>query len=118
MKTIRYVASVLEGQLYQINTEDGRGITFDCLVTVDVQGTTYVHKTFYASGKGTDSEVGDYVRQSRSEAQAFADKVNARGRIDLAYWELLVDHSDSLEERWAGYAAEEDSARLALGLHS
>ncbi len=102
-----YFASPIEGQLYEVNTEDGIGITFDCGVVVLLAGgETLVHKTFHTSGKGYDDEVGTFVRHSRQHALDFCAKVNARGWIDLAHWEPLPER-DSLEERWAGYARED-----------
>lgn len=111
-KTYSYTASVVEGLLYEIDVEDGVAVTFDCLVEVLLPGNVrMIHKTFYASGRGKDERGCTYLAYSRSEAQRFADRVNARGYIDLRYWEPAPEPTDTLEERLEGYAREEQIER-------
>jgi len=120
MKARSYNAGILESDLYECNTEDGVGITFDCRVVADVnidgKVKTYVHKTFFAAGAGTCREEGSgaeipCVRRSRDAALEFAAKVNARGEIDLTHWEELDESGPSLEERLAASSAEENAER-------
>jgi hypothetical protein len=121
MKRYNYNAQPLEGDLYECPTEDGIGITFDCLVTADVSHggklTTYTHKTFLARGAGTyrdeHGQETPCIKQSRAEAQAFADAVNAVGVIDLDEWEETSGPDSTLEERLAVYAAQEQAERNA-----
>ena len=112
---LNYFASVLEGPLYSINAEDGPATTFDCQVVVDFNGSTFVHRDFFASGKCVDEEGLTHVSGSRVRAQAFADRVNRADRLNLSLWDKVdLGFSDSLEERWDGYAREEAYERAGL----
>lgn len=100
-------AFVIEGALYPVADEDGQGISFDCLVGVRLpDGREFAHRSFYAKGKDRHPDGYEVVCRSRAEAQAFADRVAARGVVDLRYWEVLPE-GPGLEERLAGYAIEE-----------
>ena len=97
-------AEVIEGNLREVNTEDGIGYYPDLQVIADVAGKTYIHPhVFYG-------DAGAY-----NEAQALAVAVWARKSIDLAIWVEVQDEAfsyakgndepyDSEEEYYMGVA--------------
>ena len=92
---------VEEGNLYEFVGEGAPLASFDCyVVATGMDGTRYVlNHTF--SGKGYDAADGFYyVAPSRANAQKVADKVAAKGEIDLSLWYELPAALD-LEERLA-----------------
>jgi hypothetical protein len=114
-KIHNYFAYAVEGPLYSFAAEDGEAFSFDTgvevLVSDGMRPRRYIHKKFYASGKCEDPEGLMHVAPSRAIANAFASKVNAADYIDLDYWEPVPPEDESLEERLAGYAREEEIER-------
>lgn len=116
MKATNFTVYAVEGNLYEVNLEDGIGLTFDTVVRIRLSnGDTYQHRSFYASGKGTctDPETGrkeNTICRSRELAQVFAARIEAKGEVDLDLWDK-VPQPESLESRLDGYAMEEAMER-------
>lgn len=93
-------AHVVEGDLYEIEVEAGVAFTFSCVVIAHTaDGRVLVHSTFAVSGHARGEDGLDYVVPSRALAQAFADKVMARGFINESLWEVMPDR-EPLEVLW------------------
>ena len=91
-------ASVLEGNLYEVITEDARVASFHSdVLAVAADGRKFLHVAFLSKGDVNDEEGYRHAVDSREDAQAFAYKVADRGFIDTALWEEYV--VAPLEER-------------------
>jgi len=118
MKDIARVnrAEVEEGSLYEIRGEDGPLFCYCCGVVAHTDRGVFRHSTYVQMGHFVDPEDGCNRpnMNARDNARRFADKVEARGQIDLAYWEA-VNPGPDLEERLAEYAREEELERQGFG---
>jgi hypothetical protein len=89
---------VFEGPAYMEMTEDGPQATWNVQVALGAGGKEYVLR--------------DFSRRParRIEADALAEKIKARGSVDLSLW-VELEPRPSLEERFAMYAEREDEVR-------
>lgn len=83
------------GAAYMVNTEDGPQTTCDWFCGLTVAGLDYTHAHRFGS---------------RYEAQAFADKVNARGTVAFDLW-TKVEPYDREAEAAADWQDEQDDRR-------
>ena len=83
------------GPIYQVNTEDGPMARCDWFVGAVVGSTDYVLAHTFGS---------------RYDAQALADRVTARGHIDIARWTKAVPY-DREAEAAADWQDEQDDRR-------
>jgi hypothetical protein len=83
--------SYSQSELYTVMGEDSLLYVFDTgCVTEDAQGTRWMHKAFIVKGFGRDNDgVAHPNRCWEIEANAFVEKVMARGTIDPTYWEVV-----------------------------
>jgi hypothetical protein len=109
---------VEEGDLYEVSGMEGPLCCSACGVVARVAGRWYRHSAFVVLGHSWDAE--DSCNQpnhnARNEAQAFADRVWARGRVDLQYWEV-VKARPGFEENAAQFGpwwVEEECERLGV----
>ncbi len=120
-RTVRILScSPAEGQLRSVWGEDGELIVFDTQAIAVLDdghggaGAEYVHATFLVPGavQGPDGMLPN--RNYRDRAEAFCQRVEARGFIDLAHWVPVRRSSyeeregynlkcEADERRWAGY---------------
>ena len=92
---IWYAAFAFGGPAYIINTEDGPQSACDWFVGITKNGEDYAHTHRFSS---------------RWEAQEFANKVNARGIINLDLW-TKVEPYDREAEAAADWQDEQDDRR-------
>jgi hypothetical protein len=105
---------VEEGGLYEVMGEDSLLTCFCCGVIAVTDKGEFRHSTFVERGHGYSEREGvNYANpNARSNAQRFADKVSARGQIDLTYWEPV--RRVSLEARLDRWALEEMAERMGV----
>ena len=89
------VACAFGGPAYEVNTEDGPQVTCAWFCGVTVAGLQFAHAHRFGS---------------RYDAQAFADKVNARGTLDIALW-AKVEPYDREAEAAADWQDEQEDRR-------
>jgi hypothetical protein len=89
----------VEGPLYAVQLEDSVGHCYDWSFEArGVDGTRYVLRDHRVEGTVRGEEgflCPNY--QARSQAQRLVDRVEARGSIDPALWDVVTDR-DSLRE--------------------
>lgn len=81
---------LLDGDLYEVNGEDGNLIVSDTyFVAVTRDGRRFLHRSHRVRGfcVSEDGNVPNY--NFRARAEPFAARVEARGSIDLSYWREL-----------------------------
>ena len=88
-------ACAFGGPAYEVSTEDGLRVTCDWFCSLTVAGLSYAHAHRFTS---------------RYDAQAFADKVNARGTVNVALW-AKVEPYDREAEAAADWADEQEDRR-------
>jgi hypothetical protein len=98
----------IEGPLYAVQLEDSIGHCYDWSFEArGVDGKRYVLRDHHVEGTVRGEEgclCPNY--QARSQALHFADRVEARGSIDPALWDVVPDH-DALRELREAWGAEE-----------
>ncbi len=80
--TLTSLPVVFEGPLYRAHPdEDGESaITFDLFIGIELHGIRWVHSRSFSELRRTDAE-------------AFAERIARRGRVDLRHW----------DENWTPY---------------
>jgi len=99
---------MVEGDLYNVMGEDEMLFCYDCVVEAIVDGDIYHHNHVFR-GAGRNPENGCFYpnRNCKAEAQELANRVAARGSINLTHWELVGnlseqdDPMDRLEREWS-----------------
>lgn len=95
-KTVRILsAAERPGMLYQVMSEDEMITVFNTYITAHgVDGVTYLLKTHSIPGFVVDDEgIKRPNFNYKAQVSRFLDRVEARGRIDLRYWTVLVVES-------------------------
>jgi hypothetical protein len=91
---------LVQGNLYEISTEDGIAHVFDTEIAAFLGKDVWVLRNFVVKGYGVDEEVGCFPnRNYRNQAQVIVDRILARGVIDTTHWVKVS--TPSLEEREA-----------------
>lgn len=117
-RTLKVVdVSKWEGPLYQVMGEDEMLFVFNSSVTVlAADDKVYRHNTFNVPGHGVDED--GHTRPNydyKNEVQAFIDRVQARGFIDLRFWTEV--RTETFEEREA-YNLRCEADERAWGTHA
>ena len=113
MKIKIHTVGVSEGGLYEVRGEDCSHFVFDSFIVATLaDGRQLVSKTLCVRGAIQDDEEGFFYpnRNYKAQVSAFIERVQRRGVIDSDLWSEMPQE-DSLEERWAGYAQEEEMER-------
>lgn len=106
--------------LYSVSGEDETLYVYDIEIVAYVNGKKYVLRNYLQKGAtyaeyDVDADCGGcfYVNRDAKDAAArFAERIVRRGVIDLDRWDEVEEQS--LEERLAFYAHEEDLERRGL----
>jgi len=88
-------ACAFGGPAYEVSTEDGSRVTCDWFCGLTAAGLSYAHAHRFTS---------------RYDAQAFANKVNERGTIEVGLW-AKVEPYDREAEAAADWAEEQEDRR-------
>lgn len=111
--------NIQEGNLFEVNTEDGVGhypLSF-VVVTVPKEGqesVSYLYPCgFLASMENFEDEY--LLVDSRSKCNDFIDKVKAVGSINPEKWEIYQPEPRDLEAKWRQDFEEEQLERRHYG---
>jgi hypothetical protein len=112
MKIKIHTVGVSQGGLYEVRGEDCSHFVFDShIVATLADGRQLVSLTLFVSGE-VKCEDG-FSRPNynyKNEVAALLERVQRRGVIESDLWSEMPQE-ESLEERWAGYAEEEEMER-------
>lgn len=90
-----------EGDVYTVPCEDGVLHVFDtCILARGVDGKLYIHNVFHIPGwvAGPDGNLPN--KDYKARFAKFAERVEARGVIDLAHWSEYREQTQADREAY------------------
>jgi hypothetical protein len=99
---------VIEGDLYELFSEDCKIFVFDSFIRAICDGEVYDHRHIFKGSFVDDEGINRPAMNAVADAHTLADQVSSRGYIDTKHWdcvgnlsEIMKSADERLEEAWS-----------------